>query len=127
MTFLTERVGRLLFAIPFGVFGILHLMMADDMVGLIPAFIPRGVVWVYVTGLALLGACVSFVIQKEMKIVALLLALMLLIFAFTVHLPNVMSGDPSAMPNLLKDISLAGAALIFAGRYSDVSDQELFT
>lgn len=127
MIFLTGRVGRLLFAIPFGIFGILHIMMAGDMVGLVPDFIPGGIIWVYLTGIALLGACISFVIQKEIATVALLLASMLVIFALTVHLPNVLNGDPSAMPNLLKDISLAGAALIFAGKYSGLSDQESFS
>jgi uncharacterized membrane protein len=124
MSFLTERVGRLLFALPFGIFGILHFMMADNMTGAVPDFIPGGVVWVYMTGIALLAACVSFVIQKEVRLAALLLALMLLIFAFTVHLPGVMSGSETSMPSLLKDVALAGGALILAGKYGDDSVPE---
>ena len=124
MDFLTGRVGRLLFALPFGIFGILHFMMAENMAGMVPGFIPGGVVWVYLTGVALLAACVSFVIQKEVRLAGLLLALMLIIFVLTIHLPGVMSGSENAMPNLLKDAALAGGALILAGRYGDDSAPE---
>lgn len=118
MSFLTDRVGRLLFALPFGIFGILHFMMAENMSGMVPDFIPGGVIWVYLTGVALLAACVSFVIQKEVRLAALLLALMLIIFVLAIHLPGVMSGSESAMPNLLKDAALAGGALLLADKYS---------
>ena len=118
MSFLYNRAARLLFAIPFGIFGIIHFMMGSDMAGMVPDFIPGGDVWVYLTGLAFLGACVSFVIQQKVQLAATLLALMLLVFAGTIHLPNVLEGSPSAMPNLLKDLSLAGGALILAGKYA---------
>lgn len=124
MSFLTGRVGRLLFALPFGIFGILHFMMAENMSGMVPDFIPGGVVWVYLTGVALLAACVSFVIQKEVRLAGLLLALMLVIFVLGIHLPGVISGNESAMPNLLKDLSLAGGALILADKYGDDSTSE---
>jgi len=119
MDFLTGRVGRLLFALPFGIFGILHFMMAENMAGMVPGFIPGGVVWVYLTGVALLAACVSFVIQKEVRLAGLLLALMLIVFVLSIHLPGVISGSESAMPNLLKDTALAGGALLLADKYSD--------
>lgn len=124
MDFLTGRVGRLLFALPFGIFGILHFMMAESMSGMVPDFMPGGVLWVYLTGVALLAASVSFVIQMQVRLAGLLLALMLVIFVLSVHLPGVMSGNESAMPNLLKDLSLAGGALILAGRYGDDSAPE---
>ena len=117
MDFLTGRAGRLLFALPFGIFGILHFMMAENMSGMVPDFMPGGVLWVYLTGVALLAACVSFVTQIQVQLAGLLLALMLVIFVLSVHLPAVMSGSETAMPNLLKDLSLAGGALILAGRY----------
>ncbi|MCC5905658.1 MAG: DoxX family protein [Balneolaceae bacterium] len=119
MTFLTNRVARLLFAIPFGIFGIVQLMNADSVVGMVPEFIPGGIVWVYLTGLALLAASFAIVSQRQVRLASLLLAVMLLVFVFTVHLPAVLDGDPNAMPNLLKDTSLAGGALLLAGIYWD--------
>lgn len=52
-----------------------------------------------------------------------LLAVMLLIFVMAIHLPGVMSGDEAkmmaSMPAMLKDIALAGAALMYAGIAKD--------
>src|SRR6056297_2017245 len=124
MDCLTGRAGRLLFALPFGIFGILHFMMAENMSGMVPDFMPGGVLWVYLTGVALLAACVSFVTQIQVRLAGLFLALMLVIFVLSVHLPAVMSGSETAMPKLLKDLSLAGGALILAGRYGDDSATE---
>lgn len=121
MSFLTGRAGRLLFALPFGIFGILHFMMAENMTPMVPDFMPGGGVWVYLTGVALLAACVSFVAQIQVRLAGLLLALLLIIFALTIHLPAVASGSETAMPNLLKDLSLAGGALILSGKYGDDS------
>ncbi len=41
---------------------------------------------------------------------SLLLGILLLSFALTVHLPMLMGGAQNAMPNLLKETALAGAA-----------------
>ncbi|MCC5942364.1 MAG: hypothetical protein JJU37_12565 [Balneolaceae bacterium] len=122
--FLTFRVGRLLFALPFGIFGIIHFMMGREMAGMVPDFVPGGIVWVYLIGIALLGACFSFVAQVRVKEVALLLALLLLIFVGLVHVPGVMAETPNALFNLLKDTSLAGGALFLAGLYSEEDEDE---
>ncbi len=53
------------------------------------------------------------------KLAAVLLALMLLIFVLSIHLPGVMGGSESSMPALLKDIALAGGALMYAGMAKD--------
>ncbi len=124
MDFLTYRIGRLLFAMPFGIFGIIHFMMGRKMAGVVPDFIPGGIVWVYLVGVALLGACFSFVTQRRVRETALLLALLLLIFVGTVHVPGVMAETPNALFNLLKDTSLAGGALLLAGLYTNHDDDE---
>ena len=51
------KIGRFLLAIPMAVFGVLHFMAADNMAPMVP--IPGGVIWVYVTGVALIAAAVS--------------------------------------------------------------------
>ncbi|MCU0447702.1 MAG: DoxX family protein [Microscillaceae bacterium] len=98
--------GRVLFALPMAVFGLFHFMNAGAMKGMVPNYIPGGVVWVYITGIALIAAAVSIIIEKMTKLSGLLLGIMLLIFAFTIHLP----GGETSMPSLLKDLALAGAA-----------------
>lgn len=121
LSFLTYRLARLLFAIPFGVFGIIHFMAGSEMAGMVPEFIPGSGVWVYLTGAALMGACVSIVAQIRVALVCYLLAGLLLVFAFTVHLPGALSENPNAISNLLKDLSLAGGALFLAALYSENS------
>ena len=119
MSFLTDRVARMLFALPFGIFGIIHFMMGSDMAGMVPEFMPGDIIWIYLTGVAFLAASVSIVAQIQVKLTSLLLAFMLLVLAFTVHLPGDLAENAHALPNLLKDISLAGGALFLAGLYKD--------
>lgn len=106
-----KKAGTIIFAIPFIVFGSFHLMNANQMVGIIPNWMPLGIVLVYLTGLALIAAGVAFIINKQVALTGKLLALMLFIFVLTIHLPGVLNGNQMAMPGLLKDVALAGAAL----------------
>ncbi len=103
------NLGRYLFALPFAVFGVMHFTAASDMA----AMAPGGEVMVYITGVAHLAAAVSMLIGKLDKLASVLLALMLLIFAFAVHAPA-MSENPAEMGNILKNIALAGGALMYA-------------
>lgn len=121
-SFLTYRVGRLLFALPFGIFGIIHFLTGSDLAGMVPHFIPGDIIWVYLTGAALIGASVCIVAQIQVRLVSLLLSLMLLIFALTIHLPELLAETPNALPNLLKDLSLSGGALFLAALYEDVDE-----
>lgn len=101
-------IGKYLFAIPFAVFGIFHLIYAENMKGI--AF--GSTILVYLTGLALIAGSVSLLIGKLDKLAAVLLAVFLLLTAFLVHLNAAMAGDAASF---LKDIMLSGAALIYAG------------
>jgi len=120
MNVLTGSVARYLYALPFAVFGILHFMNAGAMAGMVP--IPGGVFWVYLTGIALLAASISIIIEKYTRLACILLGVMLIIFVLSIHLPAVMGGEmQSSMPNLLKDLALAGGAWILAGNYESES------
>lgn len=121
MSFLTTKIGRWLFALPFIVFGIFHFMNATAMAGMVPGFIPGGVFWIYLTGIAFIAASICFIIEKKVHLAAQLLAILLLIFVLTIHLPAVIGGDQSAMTQLLKDTAMAGGALLLAGHYPEES------
>ena len=112
-----KSIGRYLFTVPFVLFGLMHLLNANEMAGMVPSFIPGGVLWVYVTGLALIAAGVSFVIQKHTYLAGILSAALMLVFVFTIHLPGVIGGNMMAMSGLLKDLGLAGGALMLASNY----------
>jgi len=118
MNIFTNLVARLLYGIPFAVFGIMHFLNAGSMANFVPSWVPGGVFWVYLTGLAMIAAAVSIIIEKRTHLAGILLGILLLIFVLTIHLPGVLGGAmEQSMPNLLKDMALAGAAWYIAGQY----------
>ena len=120
MKFLTGDLARILYGIPFVVFGIMHFIYANGMKGMIPSFLPVPIFWVYLTGVALIAAGVAIITKIHIKLAALLLALLLLIFIIFIHLPMVFKAATRnmALTALLKDVSLAAGALIIAGMFS---------
>lgn len=112
-------IGRYLYMIPILVFGLFHFMGADDMKSMIPSWLPGGVFWVYLTGLALVLSFVAFVINKKAKLALTLLGVMLLVFVFLIHIPGLMGGNEMAMPMILKDSAMAGGAFMLAGMMKD--------
>lgn len=114
---LLTTLGRLFFALPFLVFGLFHFMNATMLVGAVPAYIPGGIFWVYLTGAAFIAASVSILIHKMDELATLLLGVLLLIFVLTIHLPGVLNAATMAtsMPSLLKDTVMAGAAFFMSG------------
>jgi uncharacterized membrane protein len=108
-------IGRVLFALPLAVFGLFHFLNGGQMAGMVPSYFPGGVIWVYLTGAALIAAAVSIIMNKMNKLSGLLLGIMLVIFALTIHLP----GGQASMPSLLKDLALAGAAFYFSSTAKD--------
>jgi uncharacterized membrane protein len=65
-------------------FGIDHFIYVEFVSGLVPKWIPFPIFWTYFTGIALLGAGISVLVN--FKIVFLLAAVMLFIWLFTIHL-----------------------------------------
>lgn len=114
---LTSTGARIIYGVPFAIFGLFHFMNASAMAGMVP--IPGGVIWIYLTGAALIAASISILIKKQARLACLLLALLLAIFALSIHLPGAINGDQASTSNFLKDLALSGAALGFAGRFAN--------
>jgi putative oxidoreductase len=105
-------VGRVLFGLPFAVFGLFHLVGAKDMAAMVPAWVPGGgTFWVVLTGVAMIAASISLVSDRLVRWSGPLLALLLFTYAFTLHLPGVLDGNQMSMPGFLKDLALGGAAV----------------
>lgn len=113
--FLTRTVARVLFALPFIASGVLHLVNAGAMAPSVPA--PGGVFWVYLTGVALLAGGVGVLTRRLGMWAALGLAVLLLLFIATIHLPALARPDARqmALVHLIKDTGLLGGALTWAG------------
>lgn len=111
---LVKIIGRVLFAVPMVLFGLMHLMNAEQMVGLVPTYMLWPLFWVYFTGIALTLAGVSILINRLVAWSGILLGVMLLVFVLTLHVPQVLAGNQMAMPTMLKDLAIAGAAFYIA-------------
>lgn len=122
MKSLTGTPARIIFALPFSIFGMLHFVMTDMFVGMVPSFVPGGVFWVYVIGVALIAATAAILRGKMAKEAALGLAALMMVFILTVWLPRLMSAPDAAamgmaMSGMLKDVGLMGGALLLAGTF----------
>ena len=115
-SFIPTRVAEIFFALAIGTFGVLHFMEAETMGVIVPDFMPVDEkIWVYIIGSCLIAAALAILINKFKKIACYLLATLLLIFVFTIHLKPALEGN---MGQLLKDTSLAMAAIIIGNRSS---------
>ncbi len=104
------RLAEIIYGGTMAFFAVLHFMHADMMSAMIPDYMPGdGVMWIYITGAALLAAALAIILNILKRPACYLLAAMLLIFVFALHLQPAMNGNPG---NLLKDLALAMAAII---------------
>src|SRR5258708_1050121 len=112
---LTTTIAKYFYAIPFPLFGILHLTNPDKMAGMIP--VPGGAFWLYFTGVALIAAATSIVTGKLTRIACLSLALYLVLVIVTIQIPSLSNPQMAqmAVSGILKDTSLLGGALLIAG------------
>ena len=114
-------IGRILFAIPFALFGINHFLMMDYYLGMLTSFIPLGAYTIILTGIMLIVASISIITKKFIKFSTIILAILLFVFIVTIHIPNLLNGGEKTITliALLKDISLMGGSLMIAGMYSE--------
>ena len=114
-------IGRILFALPFALFGINHFLMTDYYVGMLTSFIPFGAYTIILTGIMLIVTSISIMLRKYVRISTIILAILLLMFICTIHIPHLIShkDTTSTLIALLKDISLLGGSLMIAGIYSE--------
>jgi putative oxidoreductase len=113
-------IGRILFALPFALFGINHFLMMDYYMGMLTSFIPLGAYTIILTGILLISASISIITGKYVKLSACMLAGLLFIFIVTIHVPHLIDGSSGSdktatLIALLKDISLMGGSLMIAG------------
>lgn len=120
MTFDIGLIGRILFALPFGIIGLNHFLMVDFYTGMLTSFVPGGGYSIVMTGFCLIAASLSIIFKKYIQLSCWLLAALLLIFILTIHIPQLF--DPQfrqseVIMQLLKDTSLMGGALMIAAMF----------
>jgi len=118
---ITFQIGIAIYSLVIGFFGVNHFLIGTGMQNTVPSFIPGGIIWVYITGAALIAAAVAFLSGWQRSLAGYLLAAFLIIIVLTIHVPAIMHAPDEAarrfpLTNLVKDLGLAGAALMIAGK-----------
>jgi putative oxidoreductase len=111
-----STLGRVLFALPFAIFGINHIVMQDFYLGMLTSFLPFGAYIIIITGLIMIATSLSIIFKKFVQTSSWTLAVLLFLFIATIHIPNLFDTDINtqqmAMVAGLKDISLLGGAIL---------------
>lgn len=114
--FIPSKIAEWIYALAIAAFGANHFMKTDMMKGAVPDFMPGDAsIWVYITGVGLILAAIAILIDQQKTLACYLLAAMLLVFVFTLHLKPAMDGN---LGNLLKDTGLAMCAILIGNRGS---------
>ncbi|MEO6232967.1 MAG: hypothetical protein ABJB11_00230 [Ferruginibacter sp.] len=116
---LISRIAIYLLSIVLFVFGVFHFLHPHDLLIYVPSFIPGGIIWVYFVGAAFILVAISFLTNRMVKLAGYVLAILLILFILSIHLPNYLNaGDKEmkqiALINLLKDTAIVGFALHIA-------------
>ena len=106
------------------IFGIYHFKSPKAMMEYVPADLPNPILWVKIVGGAFILAAISFIFNKYVRIAAYLLALMLLIFAFVVHLEIYTNGSGETRRDALTDILQNTAIAAFALHIGGSADRQ---
>ena len=109
-----ESLGKWFFALPMAVFGFLHFGPLEFSLPYVPQWLPLPAFWVYLSGVGLLLFTLSFLLGKWDRLAANLLALELFLFVLLTHLPTLINGDFLGLIATFRDLSMSGAALMFA-------------
>lgn len=112
-------LGRILFALPFGVMGVNHFIMSKIFTEQIKtSFISDGAFTIMITGVLLIIASISLILNKFVKTACIWLAALLLIFILTIHVPGLFQANwELALIQLLKDTGLMGGAIMIAAYF----------
>ena len=123
-----HRLACIVFAVIMGAFGIFHIFNAPNMESKVPDFVPGGIIWIYISGIAFILASIAILLNFKTKIACYLLGVMLFIFIVSIHIPVIATGETeeirqTALIMMLKDVGLIMAAFL-VGYNSDRPDTE---
>jgi uncharacterized membrane protein len=116
---LPMRWGAVFFSITMITFGIDHLLYAKYIAPLVPVWIPYGIFWTYLTGVALLGAGIAIILRIQVKVIAILLGTMILLWVIMLHIPRAIArpwvDDGNEVTSTFSALAFSGIAFVIAG------------
>jgi len=122
LTRATEKMipaGRVFFSITLILFGIDHFIYTEFVATLVPSWIPGHYFWTYFAAVALIASGICIIFKIQLKTVALLTGVMLLIWLLVLHIPRAVAdphGDKgNEVTSVFEALNFAGIALVLAG------------
>jgi uncharacterized membrane protein len=110
-------LGSVFVAASLATFGGEHFVVGPSMAGMVPAWLPAHLFWVYLVGTALFAAALSLIAKKCVQLSVPLLAAMFFCFVLMIHAPNVIAHLKERLfwTVALRETVFGGAALALAG------------
>jgi uncharacterized membrane protein len=110
-------LGRVFVPVALAAFGAEHFSNADNLVKMVPSWMPARLFWVYFVGVAHIAAATSISLGKQVRLSAPLLGSMFFIFVLSIHLPIVLRnpGSRFAWSVALRDLLFGAGAWALAG------------
>lgn len=108
-------------AVPYAVFGALHLSGPQFVKQLVPAYMPGRMFWVYFVGCALIAASLSIATGIAVRWSGVLLGMMMFLFVAMLYLPSALTHLHARITwtIVFRESSFGGAAWIIAGMAMD--------
>ena len=108
-------VGRILFALPFGIMGLNHFLLKDLLLAKLTTYIPGGGFTFLLVGAMLVIASVSIILNKYVTIACYWLAGLLFLFIVTIYIPQLYTDNwQIALIQIVTHSSLLGATIMIA-------------
>lgn len=103
-------IARIIFALPFAIFGLFHLLNGPTMAPMVP--MAGGTFWIYFTGVCLIAGGLGVMTRVLGSYAALGLGILMLVFIVAIHIPGLANEatQQAAMQGFLKDMGLMGGA-----------------
>jgi len=115
------QFGPVLFAMAMAIFGGDHLVAAKFVATGVPSWIPGHLFWAYFVGVALIAGALSLVTNKQARLAAALLGIMIFLFVLLIHIPACFASphDRTRYTILLRDLSLSCGVSAFAASQTE--------
>ena len=111
--FIPSKIAEIIFALIIGYFGYLQLKSANSAGAMVPSMFPGdGRIYIYLIGVGFILAAIAIIIDKQKTLACYLLAAVLLLFVFTIHIKR-FNSDPSGV---LKDTAIAMGAILIGNK-----------
>jgi hypothetical protein len=115
-------LGNIFFSITIICFGIDHFLYAEGISTLVPNWIPVHIFWTYFAGAALVISGIAIILKVQLKINAILLALMIFLWLIVLHIPRAFDDPYSRKGNEVSSVfeafGFSGIAYLIAVGYS---------